>query len=471
MKVKNLPIVALVGLPNSGKSTLFNRLTHSAHAIISDIAHTTRDTNKGVAEVDGRGFEVIDTAGYTNASGQIPEAAMGQLATSLKQADVVLYVIDGTVEASNADAKLAKVLHSSGKQVILVCSKADNTNLSLPAEKYRRLGFENIVFISAIHGHGIDELTDSIMKILPKKGVVNRDNTNEIKIAILGRPNVGKSSLLNALAGETLAIEADEAGTTRDTNEFSLNFHGTQITFIDTAGLRKPGKVAKAENIEFYSKVRTKRAIERADICLMLVDANEPATAQDLHLLGMVKDAERGLIIVATKWDTVEKDSHTIVGITEFIRSKMQFVWWAPLVFTSAKTRQNLDELLTIIKEVNARLDFTIATPKLNRFLEDANAKNPPAAIKTKKPKVNYITQTGTHPPKFTIFATHPEYMHWSYTRFLENQMRSEFELNGVPITIEYKSKYKEGHRTKYPNKPMPKYRDRIKKVSSTEGK
>jgi len=453
MKVKNLPIVALVGLPNSGKSTLFNRLTRSAQAIISDIAHTTRDTNKGVAEVDGRGFEVIDTAGYTNLQGQIPEAAMGQLSSTLALADVICFVVDGTVEASNADVKLAKLLHSSGKPVILVASKADNTNLALPAEKYRRLGFEKIVFISAIHGHGIEELASSILEILPLRGKIDRDDSNEIKIAILGRPNVGKSSLLNALAGEKLAIEADIAGTTRDTNEFSLKFHGTQITFIDTAGLRRPGKVAKAENIEFYSKVRTKRAIERADICLMLVDANEPATAQDLHLLGMVKDAQRGLIVVATKWDAVEKDSHTIVSITEFIRSKMQFVWWAPLVFTSAKTRQNLDELLEVIKKVNGRLDLTIATPKLNRFLEDANAKNPPSAVKTKKPKVNYITQTGTHPPKFTIFATHPEYMHWSYTRFIENQMREEFDLNGVPISIEYKSKYKEGNRDRYKSK------------------
>ena len=220
MKVKNLPSVALVGLPNSGKSTLFNRLTHSAHAIISDIAHTTRDTNKGIAEADGRGFEVVDTAGYTNEQGQIPEAAMGQLATTLAQADVICYVVDGTVEASNADAKLAKMLHASGKPVILVASKADNTNLALPAEKYRRLGFEKIVFISAIHGHGMDELASSILEVLPLKGKIDRDDSNEIKIAILGRPNVGKSSLLNALAGEKLAIEADIAGTTRDTNEF-----------------------------------------------------------------------------------------------------------------------------------------------------------------------------------------------------------------------------------------------------------
>ncbi|MBA3679136.1 ribosome biogenesis GTPase Der [Candidatus Saccharibacteria bacterium] len=447
MKAKNLPIIALVGLPNSGKSTLFNRLTHSSHAIISEIPHTTRDTNRGVAKIDGRAFEIVDTAGYTNQKGQIYQSAMSQLSDTLSKAEVIVYVIDGTVDASAGDDTLAKMIHLLKKSVVLAINKADNSFSALPAEKFRRLGFEAIVFISAIHSIGINDLNEILLKNAPKKGTYTSVDNDEIMVAILGRPNVGKSSLLNALAGETLAIEADEAGTTRDTNEFSLQFHGTQITFIDTAGLRKPGKISKAENIEFYSKVRTKRAIERADICLMLIDANEPATAQDLHMAGMVKDARCGLIVVGTKWDTVEKDTHTMASITEFIRSKLQFVWWAPLVFTSAKTRQNLDDLLALIKDVNSRLDFSLSTPKLNRFLEDANAKNPPAAVKTKKPKVNYITQTGQHPPKFTIFATHPEYMHWSYTRFLENQLRDQFDLNGVPITIEYQSKYKEGKR------------------------
>ncbi|MEI8072472.1 MAG: ribosome biogenesis GTPase Der [Candidatus Saccharibacteria bacterium] len=452
MKVKNLPIVTLVGLPNSGKSTLFNRLTHSNRAIISDIENTTRDVNKATVRTDlNKGYELIDTAGYTNMSGDITKAAMEQLKVSVSNSDLVLYVVDGTIELNEANNRLARVLRASKKPIIVVANKADNDKIILPPERFRRLGFEQIEYVSAIHSIGIPELTAVISSALPKKGTLNR--IVDIRVAILGRPNVGKSSLLNSLAGDNLAIESVEAGTTRDTNEFAMTYHGQQITFIDTAGLRKPGKIAKSENIEFYSKVRTKKAIENADICLMLVDSNEPATAQDLHLLGMVKDAKRGLIVVGTKWDSVEKEDHTMSHLSEFIRSKMQFVWWAPLVFTSAKTHQNIDELLKVITEVYSRLDFKLTTAKLNRFLEDANAKNPPSAIKTKKPKVNYITQTGEHPPKFTIFSTHPEFMHWSYTRFLENQFRKEYDLNGVPITIEYKSKYKEGNRDRYKGK------------------
>lgn len=453
MPSQNLPIVALVGLPNCGKSTLFNRLTHSSQAIISEIAHTTRDTNRKNAHPKYGNFLVIDTAGFTNAKGQIPLAAMSQLGATLKSADIIVYVVDSTVEPSNADFSLAKQVRAAKKPVIVAANKTDNIRHLLRPEVIRKLGFENIVQISAIHGEGTEQLIDHILKLMPTKKVIKKATEQAIKVAIIGRPNVGKSSLLNALAGETLAIEADEPGTTRDTNEFSLNFHKNNITFIDTAGLRRPGKIAKAENIEFYSKVRTKRAIENADICLMLMDANDPATAQDQHLLGMIKDAHRGLIIVATKWDTVDKDTHTMAEITARMKNHLQFVWWAPLIFTSAKTRQNLDDLLQLILVVSKRLDFALSTPKLNRFLEDANAKNPPSAIKTKKPKVNYITQTGTHPPKFTIFATHPEYMHWSYTRYLENQLREQNELAGVPIQIDYKSKYKEGNRDRYKNK------------------
>lgn len=450
MTVNNLPEIALVGMPNSGKSTLFNRLTHSSQAIVSEIAHTTRDTNRKIAHSKYGKFNVIDTAGYTNEKGQIPKAAMQQLANSLDLADAIIFIVDITVEPTSGDLSLAKLIRKSGKPVIVAVNKADDQRNSIPSTNFRKLGFEQIVPISAIHGIGIEELVGQLIKIIPSKKIIKKSITDSIKVAIIGRPNVGKSSLLNALAGKKLAIEADEPGTTRDTNEFSLNYHGSNITFIDTAGLRRPGKIAKAENIEFYSKVRTKKAIENSDICLMLIDSDDPATAQDQHLLGMIKDAQRGLIIVATKWDAAEKDSHTMAEVTSKLKSKLQFVWWAPLIFTSAKTRQNIDQLLKIIIDVNKRLDFSLSTPKLNRFLEDANAKNPPAAIKTKKPKVNYITQTGTRPLELTIFATHPEYMHWSYTRYLENQLREQHDLTGVPVAIKYKSKYKEGNRDRY---------------------
>ncbi len=448
--VKNIPKVALIGLPNSGKSTLFNRFSHSAQAIISDIENTTRDSNIASSEYNGKKFEIIDTAGYTKLNTTITKLAMQKLDEIIKDVDLVIFVIDGISELSPADDQLAKLVRSVGKPVIVAANKVDNPNKDQNTSKYRRLGFEDIIPLSAIHGNGCDELLELIVEKLPLKKANKIKYDDEIFISIIGRPNTGKSSLINAIAGEDLAIESDIPGTTRDTNDYSLAYHGSRITFIDTAGMRKPGKIGKGEDIEFYSKVRTKKAIEKSDICLMTIDATEPATAQDLHLLGMIKDASKGLIIVITKWDLVDKDLITSETFISSLKSKMQFVWWVPIILTSSKDKQNITKLNELITDVYGRLSLSIKTPELNRFLDDANSINPPSAIKTKHPRVNYITQTGVKPPKFTIFATHPEYMHWSYTRFLENQLREKYELNGVPVIIEYKSKYKEGNRDRY---------------------
>ncbi len=450
--VNNLPVVALVGLANSGKSTLFNRITHSAHAVISEIAHTTRDVNRKPSSPRYGKFLVVDTAGHTKDKSEIAKASMAQLNSTLELADVIIFVIDGSVAPTGDDIELAKIVRKHQKPTFVATNKADDRKNLQEINSFRKLGFDDISLISAIHGDGVVELIEKIKKELPQK-IVKKAPTNAINVAIVGRVNVGKSSLLNALAGQYLAIESGVGGTTRDTNEYALNYKKTNFNFVDTAGLRRPGKIAKSENIEFYSKVRTQKAIDNADVCLMLIDANEPATSQDLHLLGLAKEAQKGVIIVVTKWDQIEKDDHTMAQYTATLKKRLQFVWWAPVIFTSAKTRQNLDQLLELIMGVKSRMAFSLSTPKLNRFLEDANAKNPPSAIKTKKPKVNYITQTGSEPPVFTIFATHPEYMHWSYTRFLENQLREQYDLSGVPVTIEYKSKYKEGNRDRYKKK------------------
>lgn len=451
--IKNTPKVALIGLPNSGKSTLFNRFSHSAQAIISDIENTTRDTNSATVKHTNKVFELIDTAGYTKLNSTITKIAMQKLNKVIDNVDVVVFIVDGTINLNSADDQLAKIVRSSKKPVIVAANKVDNPNKSIEPSLYRRLGFENIIQLSAIHGSGCTDLLDAIVKILPDKKTSKAKYDKEIYISIIGRPNTGKSSLINSIAGQDLAIESAIPGTTRDTNDYSLAYHGSRITFIDTAGMRKPGKIGKGEDIEFYSKVRTKKAIEKSDICLMTIDATEPATAQDLHLLGMIKESHKGLIIVVTKWDLIDKDEILSDVFLRRLRSKMQFVWWAPVILTSAKSKQNITKLNELIVEVYSKLDLTIKTPELNRFLEEANSINPPSAVKTKHPKVNYITQTGNKPPKFTIFATHPEYMHWSYTRFLENQLREKYELNGVPVIIEYKSKYKEGNRDRYKNK------------------
>lgn len=444
MSVKSLPQVAIVGLPNVGKSTLFNRLTHSNQAVISSTAHTTRDTNRGVVTWQGQSFEIIDTAGYTKPDGDIKAGAMALLQKSLETAECIILVVDGTVLPSQAEQTLAKTIHKTDKPAVLVINKTESPSKLIESNQFNRLGIQSVFQVSAINGTGTGDMLDEICTRLPKARQKNHDKT--IQVAILGRPNVGKSSLLNALAGEELAITSDIAGTTRDVNNFELTYHGVRQHYFDTAGLRKRGKIGR--DVEYYSSLRTKHAIEQSDICLVLLDANEPATAQDQHILGQVKDAKKGLIVVVTKWDAIEdKDNDLMAKMSRRIAARVPFVWWAPLIFTSAHNKQNLSKLQELIVDVYKRMDFTISTAKLNKFLAEANAKQPPVAIKTRRPKVNYITQTSSAPPKFTIFCTHPTLMHWSYTRYLENQLREQFDLSGVPITIEYRSKYKEPHK------------------------
>ncbi len=444
-----IPQILLVGLPNSGKSTLFNRLSHSSAAITSHLPNTTRDTNKAQARFGERAFLLVDSAGYTKPNEPIIAEAMQLLTNELAKSQAVILLVDGTTSLTQYDRGLAKLLHKSGLPVFLAINKADRTKLLQPASEFAKLGVKNSYNIAALDGMGVDELMAEVLKVIP---VAKPTKVNQpIRVALLGRPNVGKSSLLNALAGEKLAIESETAHTTRDTNRFALNFFGRAIEIIDTAGLRRPGKIGRkgvGSEIEFYSSVRTKKAIESADICLALVDGSEPLTAQDQRILGLLKDEHKACIVVVTKWDDIEdKDSHSMTEYTEMLRAKLQYIYWAPLVFTSAKTGQNLEDLKKVIIDVYKRLDFSLTTSALNRFIEDANAINPPSAVKTRRPKVNYATQTGTRPPKFTIFCTHPNQMHWSYTRFLQNRLRENYELSGVPIIIEYLSKYSEKNR------------------------
>ncbi|MFO0862632.1 MAG: ribosome biogenesis GTPase Der [Candidatus Saccharibacteria bacterium] len=444
-----LPQVLLVGLPNSGKSTLFNRLTHSSAAITSKQPNTTRDTNKGTARFGERAFLVVDSAGFTKPNEPIIAEAMQLLTDELTKSQAVIFLVDGTTSLTQKDRELAKQLHKSGLPIFFAINKSDRTKLLQPSGEFSKLGFNNTYAIAALDGRSIDELITDVLKVIP---VAKPTKVSQpIRVALLGRPNVGKSSLLNALAGEKLAIESDIAHTTRDTNRFSLNFYGKSIEVIDTAGLRRPGKIGRkgvGSEIEFYSSLRTKKAIESADICLALVDGSEPLTAQDQRILGLLKDEHKACIVVVTKWDNIDdKDSNTMAEYTQILHAKLQYIYWAPLIFTSAKTGQNLEDLKKLIVEVYTRLDFSLSTAKLNRFIEDANAINPPSAVKTRRPKVNYATQTGTRPPKFTIFCTHPSQMHWSYTRFLQNRLRQNYELSGVPIIIEYRSKYSEENR------------------------
>ncbi len=439
--MKTLSRVIIVGQPNVGKSVLFNRLTHSNQAITSHIAHTTRDQNRGVVKHDGIAFELVDSAGFAKTTDELNKLAISLIASATEQSDLVLFIADGTSELNSNDLKLSKMVMKSKVNTILLINKLDKKEFIHDENYFRKLGFENIMTASAQNGQGISALLDTIVKVIPRKKTAKIKES--IKVALLGRPNVGKSALLNALANDAIALVSDVAGTTRDVNSAEVKYKDTLIDLFDTAGLRRRGKISAG--IEFFSVTRTKSAIEKADICLVLIDAIEGLSKQDEHIIGMVKTAQKALIVVVTKWDAIEdKDENSMAFMANQISGNLQYVWWAPLIFTSANDKQNLEKLKQLLVEVNGRINTKLATTKLNELLREAVNKQPPVTTKGYHAKLNYMTQTGNSPIEFSIFGTHPELIHFSYARYLENQLRKNFDLVGVPIKLSFKSKYKE---------------------------
>jgi len=439
--MKALSRVIIVGQPNVGKSVLFNRLTHTNQAITSHVAHTTRDQNRGIVKHSGVQFELVDSAGFAKTTDELNKLAISQIESAVSSSDLVIFVADGTTELNNNDLKLAKIVMKSGLPTVLLINKLDKKEFRDDFNYYRKLGFENIMQASAQNGLGIKDLLDEVINKIPRK---KADKVKEsIKVALLGRPNVGKSALLNALAGEEIALVSGIAGTTRDVNSAEVKFKDNLIDFFDTAGLRRRGKISAG--IEFFSATRTKSAIERADICLVLIDSTEGLSKQDEHIIGMVKEANKALIVVVTKWDAIEdKEENSMAQMSNHISANLQYVWWAPLIFTSSADKQNLEKLKQLILEVYGRIETKLATTKLNEVLSAAVNKQPPVTTKGYHAKLNYITQTGNNPIEFSIFGTHPELIHFSYMRYIENQIRENFNLIGVPIKLVFKSKYKD---------------------------
>lgn len=439
--MKALSRVIIVGQPNVGKSVLFNRLTHTNQAITSHVAHTTRDQNRGIVKHSGVQFELVDSAGFAKTTDELNKLAISQIESAVSSSDLVIFVADGTTELNNNDLKLAKIVMKSGLPTVLLINKLDKKEFRDDFNYYRKLGFENIMQASAQNGLGIKDLLDEVINKIPRK---KADKVKEsIKVALLGRPNVGKSALLNALAGEEIALVSGIAGTTRDVNSAEVKFKDNLIDFFDTAGLRRRGKISAG--IEFFSATRTKSAIERADICLVLIDSTEGLSKQDEHIIGMVKEANKALIVVVTKWDAIEdKEENSMAQMSNHISANLQYVWWAPLIFTSSADKQNLEKLKQLILEVYGRIETKLATTKLNEVLSAAVNKQPPVTTKGYHAKLNYITQTGNNPIEFSIFGTHPEIIHFSYMRYIENQIRENFNLIGVPIKLVFKSKYKD---------------------------
>lgn len=441
--MKNLSRVLIVGQPNVGKSVLFNRLSRTRQAITSHIAHTTRDHNRAEVTHQGVRFELTDSAGYGKTDDELNKLAISQLESDMSKADLVLFVVDGTMELNDNDIKLAKLVHKSKKPVLLLLNKSDKAGFKNEPTYFRKLGFEQIMSASAQNGQGSVALLDQIVGLIPRKKAAKEPDG--IQVAILGRPNVGKSALINALAKDEVALVSDIAGTTRDVNTAEFSYKNQIISLLDTAGLRRRGKIER--NIEFFSAQRSKAAIEQADVCMVLVDATQMLRNQDEHIIGMVKDAKKPLIVVVTKWDAREdKDEKTMARLADQLSAQLQYVWWAPLIFTSAESGQNLEKLKQLIVDTNKKQSIKLPTTKLNKILQDAVAKQPPVTTKSYKAKLNYITQTGNEPLTLAVFGTHPELIHFSYMRYLENQIRANFELSGIPLTIEFKSKYKDNH-------------------------
>lgn len=430
-----LPTVAIIGRANAGKSSLFNRLVHTPQAIVAREAGTTRDNVIGKVGYRDHHFWLVDTAGLKSAEDQFEATIQDQIAEAADAADVILVVVDSSEYPGDEDRRVAKTALKSRKPVILVTNKADLRG-SLPDEEFRRLGIKTIIRTSAEHNSGISDVLNSICNEIP--ATQDESPSDLLKIALIGRPNVGKSSLFNTLAGKQQAIVANVAGTTRDLGRVTVGYHGQKIELIDTAGIRRQGK--QEVGIEKFSVLRSLAAIEEADICFLLMDVNELNTQLDQRLAGLVDEAGKGLVLVVSKWDSAEgKDAFTRDALAPKIAGTFDFVPWAPLIFTSSTTGQNVTKLFDLALEIQARRNQSTKTRALNDMLQRAIQSHPPAGLKNSHPKLRYIVHTDTNPPWFVIYGSNLKFVHWSYKRYLERQLRDTYNYTGTPIKLSFR--------------------------------
>ncbi|MBT2760747.1 ribosome biogenesis GTPase Der [Paenibacillus sp. ISL-20] len=428
------PVVAIVGRPNVGKSTIFNRLIGDRLAIVEDKPGITRDRIYGSAEWNGKAFSVIDTGGIEiDGDDMILKSIRMQAELAIEEADVIVFMCDAKAGVTQSDEEVAQILFRSGKPVILSVNKVDNLKRVDDIYEFYSLGFGDPVGISGSHGTGIGDLLDVVVENLPE---LEDDGYDEdvIRVALIGRPNVGKSSLVNAILGEERVIVSDVAGTTRDAIDTPFEKDGQRYVLIDTAGMRKRGKVY--ETTEKYSVMRAMRAIERADVVLVLINGEEGIIEQDKHIAGYAYEAGKASLFVVNKWDLVEKEDKTMQQFEKKIRDHFLFMTYAPVVFLSAKTKQRLQKLLPVVKHVADQHSLRIQTHLLNDVISDAIAINPPPTDKGRRLRINYSTQVAVKPPTMVVFVNDPELMHFSYERYLENKIRSAFDFEGTPIRI-----------------------------------
>ena len=434
-------IVAIVGRPNVGKSTLFNRLTESRKAIVDEHSGVTRARHYGHAEWNGKKFSVIDTGGYVRGSDDIfEEEIRRQVEVAIEEADLLLFVVDVEIGITDLDDAMAAVLRKTKKKVFIVANKVDNPQRIPDAAVFYKMGLGDPYCVSSISGSGTGELLDDLVKELPKEFV---DETEGLpRFAIVGQPNVGKSSLLNMLTGEERSIVTPLAGTTRDTIHQRYSKYGHDFLLVDTAGVRRKNKVK--EDLEYYSVLRSIRAIEEADVCLFMIDAQSGINAQDLAIFSLIERNKKGVLIIVNKWDLMEKDQHSVKKYTEMIQSKIAPFTDVPIVFTSVQDKQRIHKALEMAVHVYENRIKKIKTSELNDFILPIMEKTPPPTVKGKYVKVKYVTQLPTHTPQFAFFCNLPQYVNEPYKRFLENKLRERFDFSGVPINLFFRSKNKE---------------------------
>ena len=487
----SLPVVAIVGRPNVGKSTLFNRLVgDSRAAIVEDRARTTRDRIYGEGDWNGRTFLVVDTGGLEVAPGDAIEAKVQEQARlAIAEADVIVFVVDAAAGLTPADEEAAELLRRATAPVFVAANKADNAKRELDAAEFWALGWEQTWPISAAHGRGVADLLDEIVLALPPESTAEverraREDAAErdadiiadelaegldpdevgfddgaapgpVTIAFVGRPNVGKSSLLNALLGEERAIVSEVPGTTRDAFDTRLEYGQGEVVLVDTAGIRRRGKVASGPAAERYSTLRALKAIDRADVTVLVIDAVEGLTAQDAHVAGYTIDAGKGLVLAVNKWDLVEdKTDRTFDQYVAWIRRDAPFLDYAPVVSISAKTGQRVDRVLEMAVDVWGERRKRISTGELNRLLAEATARQVPPAVKNRRPKLFYATQAGIEPPTFIFFANDAELIHFSYKRYLENRIRDVLGFHGAPIRLVFRNRGAERPRRRPGGRP-----------------
>ncbi len=436
---RKLPIVAIVGRANVGKSSLFNSVLRRREVIVADEPGTTRDSITAKARWEGSEFWMVDTAGIKDPEDDFEFTIQEQILQAADSADIIWVVIEAHVAINEEDRRVAKLALKTGKPVFLIVNKADKAHRA-KALDFQRLGIKPIFMTSASQNRGVSELLDELVEQIPN--LSEPEDDNRLRIALLGRPNVGKSQLFNTLAKKQQAIVADVAGTTRDINRATVKYQGREIEILDTAGIRRSGKIGKG--VERFSVIRSLSAIEQADICLMLMDVNELGTALDQKIAGMIKESGKGMILVVSKWDSLEdKDPFSRDQLAARLKHEFVFVPWAPLIFTSSVTGQNVTKIFDLAQDIDTERQRRIKTTELNRWLRNVVEMHPPAGLKNRTPKLNYIVQEDDNPnPSFKVFGAHTKFLHWSYKRFMERQLREQYNFNGTPIKFWFIEKH-----------------------------